>query len=236
MVKDPQGTTSGGRDSAAAAPGPGLRTGRVTRILFGAFLVMALTVPSLTDGLLNWLPVVRFPGLADPALGVGPLALLPLLAVGSWIVHRSASRDQAAWRWGPPGVAIPLAGFTLLTLLGLDMTISHRTVVVLLMLLVLWWVYLFVVNEAPSLVAPLSIVLSVQGSIALAQFANQGDLGLQWLGEPVLDPARSGTTVLFARGQRWLRAYGLSGHPNPGSTIGNVHMSGVVLQLTGGFQ
>src|SRR5690606_34838342 len=48
----------------------------------------------------------------------------------------------------------------------------------------------------------------------LGQFFQQTDLGLEWLGELPLNPAFSGVTVLGARGTRWLRAYGLTTHPN----------------------
>ncbi|MCB0207315.1 MAG: O-antigen ligase family protein, partial [Anaerolineae bacterium] len=43
---------------------------------------------------------------------------------------------------------------------------------------------------------------------------HQADLGLTFLGELDLDPAISGVSVLMTDGQRWLRAYGLTGHPN----------------------
>jgi O-antigen ligase len=54
----------------------------------------------------------------------------------------------------------------------------------------------------------------VQAGIAIAQFALQKDLGLVNFGELPLNPLFEGITVLYARGQPWLRAYGLTAHPN----------------------
>jgi hypothetical protein len=77
-----------------------------------------------------------------------------------------------------------------------------------------WLVYLFVVNERPRLAWPLTAVVTVQGLAAVAQFAVQRDLGLAALGELRLDPAVGGTSVLLVDNVRWLRGYGLTGHPN----------------------
>jgi O-antigen ligase len=77
-----------------------------------------------------------------------------------------------------------------------------------------WLVYLFVVNEAPSLTPPLAVIVAVQSLVAIGQFLLQRNLGLASLGEPTLSPVIEGTSVLVANGQPWLRAYGLTGHPN----------------------
>lgn len=202
-------------DSASRASGrvaPALT--RAAHLLFNIFLVLALSVPSLTSGPLNWFPILRFKAIGEESLGVGPFALLPIAALAMWIVSRLTEAGSQSWRWGIPWVTMPLAGFTAATCLGLEPSPTRRTIVVLLMLLITWWVYLFVLNEEPSLAAPASVVLLIQGGVALTQFLLQGDLGLQCIGEPALDPRVSGTSVLFARGHRWLRAYGLTGHPN----------------------
>jgi O-antigen ligase len=97
---------------------------------------------------------------------------------------------------------------------GLDPALTWRTAVGVVGTGLTGLVYLFVINEKPRLAIPLSLVILVQGSVALGQFLNQHDLGLSALGEFSLDPTRSGVIVLFARDQRWLRAYGLTAHPN----------------------
>lgn len=147
-------------------------------------------------------------------MGIGPLTLLPGLALLAWFLVRVVEKPRWPWNWGRLGITIPLAGLTLLMLLGLDPALNQRTMVVILTVGLLWWVYLFVVNEAPDLALPLSLVIVIQGSVAGVQFALQRDLGLSAVGELALDPRRSGVSVLFARGQRWLRGYGLTGHPN----------------------
>jgi O-antigen ligase len=78
-----------------------------------------------------------------------------------------------------------------------------------------WFIYLFIVNECPKLTWPLALVVFVQGGVGVAQFVWQHDLGLATLGELALDPEVRGVSVLLTEeGQRWLRAYGLTGHPN----------------------
>lgn len=61
-------------------------------------------------------------------------------------------------------------------------------------------------------------LLIVQGALLCAiggaQVALQTDVGLRWLGEFALDPARSGVSVVVSEGTRWLRPYGFLPHPN----------------------
>jgi len=183
--------------------------------LFLIFVTLVLVSPSITSGPLNWLPVVRVTGIDEAPVELGPLTLLPGLALILWALARAVKRPARPWRWGRPGITLPLTGLTLLMLLSLEPTLNRRTALAALTLGLLWWVYLFTVNERPELSIPLALVIVIQGSVALAQFATQADLGLNALmGESSLDPEVSGTCVLFAQGQRWLRAYGLSGHPN----------------------
>lgn len=67
----------------------------------------------------------------------------------------------------------------------------------------------------PADLGPASaVLLTTQGLTALGQFARQRDLGWQRWGEYELDPAWNGVSVVTANGERWLRAYGLSDHPN----------------------
>lgn len=182
--------------------------------LFLAFVTLSLIFPAVTSGPLTWLPVVHVTGIDEGPVGLGPLILLPGLALISWGVARAIEGSGRPWRWGRPCIALPLAGLTLVMLLSLDPSPQPRTLLVVLALGLLWWVYLFVVNEAPNLTIPLTLAIVIHSGIALGQFALQRDLGLEALGEPRLNPELSGTCVLFARDQRWLRAYGLSGHPN----------------------
>jgi hypothetical protein len=54
----------------------------------------------------------------------------------------------------------------------------------------------------------------LHGSIGGLQVMRQGAIGLHMFSEFTLDPAQSGVSVIQAGGVSWLRAYGLSAHPN----------------------
>lgn len=62
----------------------------------------------------------------------------------------------------------------------------------------------------------LSIILGVLINVVLGglQVATQGSIGLSILGEFVLDPVKSGVSVIQSGNIRWLRPYGLLPHPN----------------------
>lgn len=187
---------------------------RASGPLFQIVVLLGLTGPSLTKGPFAWLPVFRVRGAAPLAVALGPLVLLVPLALGAWVLARVSRPAHGRWWWGRLGVTLPLLGLTLLMLFSLHPTANRRTALVLLLLGILWWVYLFVINESANLTAPLALTIVIQSAVAVGQFALQRDLGLQMLGELALDPELSGTCVLFAGEQRWLRAYGLTGHPN----------------------
>ena len=107
-------------------------------------------------------------------------------------------RLESGWL---PGHALPPLGIS-------------DTAFQLLSLALVWATYLFLVNERPSLTWPLAAVVAIQSLVGVAQFVHQTDLGLTMLGELDLDPAVGGVSVLMAGSERWLRAYGLTGHPN----------------------
>ena len=187
---------------------------RATLALFQAFVTLGLVAPSITRGPLSWLPIVRIGSLNDAAIGIGPVALLPGLALLTWLLARATQAHARPWRWGRPVVTLPLVGITLLAMLSLEPVFNRRTVLTALQLGLLWWMYLFALNERPDLTLPLSLAIMIQSGVAIGQFALQRDVGLHLLAEATLDPQQSGTCVLLTRDQRWLRAYGLTGHPN----------------------
>ncbi len=190
------------------------RVGRLTGWLFAAFIFVSLATPGWRTGPFTWLPLLRFPMLAGRPADLGLLSLLPGLVVGGWLIARARERPQRAWRWGRRGITWPLLGLSLLVLVSLDWALTWRTLVQAVGLGLAWLTYLFVVNKRPNLTPSLALVVSVQGGVALGQFWCQSDLGLAFLGELPLDPAASGVSVVWAGGRRWLRAYGLTGHPN----------------------
>ncbi len=133
---------------------------------------------------------------------------------------------------GPRHVWIPLAGLTLAgwisTISSYDPSLSAYHGI---RLFGLFWFYVYIVNEVRSLswvIVPAGIQAAIQAPVALAQFLYQHSVGLQQIGEQVLDPSAPGTSVITANGVRLLRAYGLSDHPN---ILGGCLAFGLVLLI-----
>ena len=212
----------------------------LTHASFAAFLVLALATHSAhwRVGPFTWLPVLKLPALLparasrwgdEQPMALGILTLIPLLLAVSWPLLRLAELRIPAvrrrWQWGWRHISLPLAGLTLLGLVSIGWNWLNASAGVprlglsdtafqLLSLGLVWATYLFLVNERPSLTWPLAVVVAIQSLVGIGQFVFQRDLGLTVLGELGLDPAVHGVSVLMAGDQRWLRAYGLTGHPN----------------------
>ncbi len=145
---------------------------------------------------------------AADALMIATLAL--------WLIRLVLTKPRVDF--GPFFISIPLGGFTFFafvsSIFSLDpvLALYHS-----IRLLLLDAFYLYVLNEIRSLIwvgVPLVLQILAQASIGIIQVAWQRSLGLQAFGEIELDPAWSGVSVVFAEGVRFLRAYGLSDHPN----------------------
>jgi hypothetical protein len=206
-----------------------LRT--IAHLSFAALVVLTLTTPSWRYGPFAWWPLVQFPELAGGPVKFGVLNLLPAVLLFSWFAGRLL-RPPTQWHWGRLTITLPLLGLTLLGLSTLDPVVDRRTFIQGGGLVLAWLVYLFALNERPNLKWPLILIAIVQGLIAVAQFYKQGDVGLVELGELPLDPAYYGVTVLWARDQPWLRAYGLTAHPN---LLGAI-MAAILLLLLPAFR
>jgi len=121
-------------------------------------------------------------------------------------------------RLGPAYVWIPLVGLTLAALLSsissVDSALSFYHSI---RLCALFLVYLYVVNEQTSTFL-ISLAAGLQGAlqsvVGIAQSLTQRSVGLQALGEYSLDPAWSGVSIVSDGTSRFLRAYGLTDHPN----------------------
>ncbi|UCG25585.1 MAG: O-antigen ligase family protein [Chloroflexota bacterium] len=192
-------------------------SGRLAELLFAVLIILMLTTPSWRGGTFTWLPLAKLSDLGGVPASLGILTLLPFAIAAAWAVDlfaRWRSGVELNWTWGRFGVTVPLLVFTFLGLVSLWQASPRNVFIQLGGLLIFWALYLFVLNQRPNVVWPLVIVVLVQAASALGQFATRSDLGLLKLGEFVLDPEQPGIVVLFARGQRWLRAYGLTSHPN----------------------
>ena len=187
---------------------------RLAIVAFVLWLTLGLSTPSWRYGPFSWWPLLKVERLGGGPLAVGPFMLLPALAAGSWFLSRLVSRTHRAWRWGRPEVTLPLLGLTVLGMATLDPMPTRRTVLFGGSLVIVWFVLLFLMNERPTLTFPLSVVMILQSSVAIGQFFWQREIGLAAFGELPLDPTVEGIAVLQARGHPWLRAYGLTTHPN----------------------
>lgn len=187
---------------------------RLATASFALWLALSMSTPSWRYGPLSWWPLLKLEQFGGAPMVVGPLMLLPALATTGWALVRLIGGRRRRWYWGRPEVVLPLLGMTVLGVATLDPMPGRRTVLYGGSLVIAWFVLLFVINERPALALPLSVVMVVQGSIGVGQFLLQQELGLAALGELSLDPAVEGTAVLWARGHPWLRAYGLTTHPN----------------------
>ncbi|MFW5940883.1 MAG: O-antigen ligase family protein [Chloroflexota bacterium] len=182
----------------------------VTAWTFNLFVAVSLCTPSWRYGPFSWWPLWTFEELAGGPMGLGLLNVLPLLVVLGWL----AARRRQKWFLGRFVATVPLAVLTIWGVLRIDWANLRLAFIYVGAFGLAWFVYLYVLNEAPPLAPALVAVLIVQGIVATGQFALQRDLGLVFMGELPLNPLFEGVTVLDARGQPWLRAYGLTAHPN----------------------
>ncbi len=120
--------------------------------------------------------------------------------------------------FGPAHIWVPLLGLTLAGWLSLanslDVGLSAYHA---LRLSALYLFFLFILNVIRSpewVVIPVALQVLIQSVVAIAQSLLQHDLGLQAFGEHRLDPAQLGLSVLESGSVRFLRAYGMSDHPN----------------------
>jgi SAM-dependent methyltransferase len=79
-----------------------------------------------------------------------------------------------------------------------------------------WFAYLYVLDNWPARWAAgtHALLASFQGIVGIIQFLKQGSVGLSWMGEEWLDPMGQGVSVIEGMGRRWMRAYGMTAHPN----------------------
>lgn len=183
---------------------------------FALFFFLVLTTPSWRYGPFSWLPLIQFEELAGGPVRLGILNGLPLVSAVCWITGRYLTKDRTSqtWQWGSKHTTWPLLGLTILGAVSLIPAPARLQFIHLGGFLLAWLVYLFVLNERPNLQPVFAAVILVQGLVAIGQFIVQGDLGLVQLGELPLDPIYQGVSVIFARERPWLRAHGLTAHPN----------------------
>jgi hypothetical protein len=187
-----------------------------SRAAFALTFLLAMATPTWEQGTFSRLPLVQF-RVSGQRFQLGALSLLPVLSAGCWVLARLLERPRRPWRWGPAHIALPLFGFGTLTLVRVwPVHIAHTAAIVVVAIALFWGAYLYLLQDWPErwLIASMAALLSVQGAIGILQFIQQGSLGLDWFGELSLDPQGQAISVIEASGRRWLRAYGLTAHPN----------------------
>ena len=150
----------------------------------------------------------------DFLLFAGDIAMLFMLVFWACSLMIEPRKLKA----GHPFVWILLAGLTVsgwVSIMGsVDAILTRYHAVRLIALL---FFYLYIVNEI-TLGAWVLIPAALQGLtqtlVAIGQSFAQSSLGLQFFGEHVLDPLVLGTSIIPVNGDRFLRAYGLTDHPN----------------------
>jgi len=142
--------------------------------------------------------------------------LCMLLVLIFWLPSFVLRRNKIFF--GPAHIWLPLLGLTLAGWLSsADSLDAQLTIYHALRISVLYLFFLFVLNEIRSpvwVVIPIALQVLIQSVVAITQSLLQHDLGLQALGEHKLDPTQMGVSVLESGGVRFLRAYGMSDHPN----------------------
>jgi O-antigen ligase len=140
------------------------------------------------------------------------------MALGSWFLSRRLNRDPNHWQLEPRCLSGLSYGLVLLSFISVPFadgpTYASYQALRLFLLLVL---YLMVLNAAitPALVAwAVAAGTTLQASVALPQFTLGHTLGLKRLGEVVIRADWPGASVVMVGDGRWLRAYGLTQHPN----------------------
>lgn len=201
-------------------------------LLYGLFVAVTLLTPGWRTGPFTWLPFFQG-SLAGRPAEIGPLALLlpaaVILAVWRWV--RAGWHGPAAgqpWGWlgtlhqavGPWQIAVPTVALGLWVLVRLRPAAAPGVAqIVAVAVLLLWASYVWLASCQPrpvlrGLAGLFAVVVGVQGVVGTVQFLRQSSAGLMVLGEPWLNPAVEATSVVGQPGAHFLRAYGLTAHPN----------------------
>lgn len=189
-------------------------------LCFTLFLVATFSTPSWRYGVFAWWPILELADVAGAPLKLGLLNLLPVFLSITWGISQLSTFNTSHFTFHlsrfftPLSLTLPFLLLTVWAALRLDITFPRLVFIHGGGILLAWLIYFYVVWERPFLLLPLSLIILIQSLVALGQFFKQEGLGLVAYGELPLNPAWLGITVLYARNTRWLRAYGLTAHPN----------------------
>ena len=186
------------------------------RLAWYAFAILIVTSP-MSARLNLWARPVDLvaPSYTDfnlPGTYVGMIGIL-----GLWIVSLACRRRPVDV--GPRFIWIPVVGLLIVSAAGVPGSIDPALAAFnVARLLVVVGLGAYVVNEIDGferLAVPIMLMIGLEAVIGISQVVLQRSLGLSWLAEPRLAVGASNSSVVGAAdGSRWLRAYGLTSHPN----------------------
>ncbi len=198
-------------------------------VLYALFVLAALLTPGWRVGPFTWLPVFQGDLAGRPAT-VGLLVLLlpaaVLVALGQSVQHFRRTTVGRDWlrdlgqALGPWQIALPVFLLGAWVLLRLRPAAAPGAAQIVAVAVLLFWAsHVWLAGCRPGhvlygLAGLFALVICVQGVVGVAQFWQQRSLGLVALGEPLLNPAVEATSVVGQPGAHYLRAYGLTAHPN----------------------
>ncbi len=175
-----------------------------------------LVAPVYTDFLLPW-------------TYVGMIVIVGLWAVS--VACRPRHVDL-----GPRFVWLPIVGLLVVAVAGVPGSIDPPLAAFNVgRLIVVVAIGAYVVNEIDGLerlAVPIMLMIGLEAVIGFGQVIEQGSLGLTWLNEIQIGVNVPNSSVVGAAdGSRWLRAYGLTAHPN---ILGGI-LAFAMLLLAGGL-
>ena len=203
---------------------------------------------SLAQGCSNWslvalvfvLPSGRHWVVYSPQVHVAHLAyyepvlyatdLLLCTSIGCWLLARFLKPVRIRLQWGPVFFAVPLLGFLLLAVLSVSSAVNSGYVAFPIARLLLMLIfYLMLVNtplHRDQIAWSLGAAMVVQAAVSVPQFLLGHTAGLHQLGEIPNDSRWPGASVIALGERRWLRAYGLTQHPN---VLGGLAMTSLLI-------
>ncbi|MGD2039222.1 MAG: O-antigen ligase family protein [Anaerolineae bacterium] len=164
----------------------------------------------------------------EPVLYVTDLLLLAVLC--TWLAARLLDHERNKLRWGPAFLYLPLLGLLALGLISLPRAIDPIYALFPLARLALMLVFYFLLVNAPLqrglIVWPLVASMVIQATVSVPQFLLGHTAGLEQLGEMPNDSRWPGASVVAMGERRWLRAAGLTQHPN---ILGGLAMAALLI-------
>jgi hypothetical protein len=156
--------------------------------------------------------------------------LLLCASIGCWLLARFLSRDRSRLQWGPVFFAVPLLGFLLLAILSVSRAVDPGYAAFPIARLVLMLIFYLMLVNAPlrrdQIAWSLGAAMVVQAALSVPQFLLGHTAGLHQLGEIPNDSRWPGASVVAVGERRWLRAYGLTQHPN---VLGGLAMTSLLI-------